>query len=131
MTFLFDENLPPAVAIALRDLGQPVTSVQIMGLCGTKDEALLPIVAAEQACLVTGDPAMLRNEGRVAQFRVLGVSAFILRDGMVPGIEKARIVFRCWPEMLRRASLPGPAFFADLHATGPAVREARPGWRMR
>lgn len=131
MRFLFDENLPPILAVALLDLQQPVTSVHLLGLRGTKDEQLLPMVAAHGAHLVTGDPAMLRNEGRVAQFRALGVSAFVLRDGMLPGIEKARVVFRCWPEILRRASQPGPAFFADLHASGASVRDVRPGLRMR
>lgn len=127
MTFVFDENMPPALAVALRDLREPVTSVHLLNVRGTKDPELIELIAKLGGTLIARDRRMLRNAALVAAFRDTRLSAFFLHDGEAPGLEIARVVFRCWPEMKRWVAERKQPFFAAIYPTNTAVREIRPG----
>lgn len=127
MRFVFDENICPAIPVALRDLGEPVTSVHMLNLRGTKDEALAPIIAAEGGFLVTQDRKMLGNAAMVALLVEHQIGAFFLQDAQAPQLEVARVVFRCWPAMRRWAVATGRPFYALLYPHGMEVRATRPG----
>jgi len=66
VTFYLDENLPPAIAEALRRRGLDAVSAHDVGLSGTSDPAQLAFAAGEGRCLVTCDLRHFVELGREA-----------------------------------------------------------------
>ena len=66
MIFYLDENLPPAIAEALRGRSLDAISAHDVGLTGTSDPAQLAFAASEGRCLVTCDLADFVELGREA-----------------------------------------------------------------
>ena len=62
--FFFDQHIPQAVAIGLRDRGVDVLTAQESNGCGLTDEKQLRFAAREGRVVVTFDPDFLRLDAR-------------------------------------------------------------------
>lgn len=83
MNFLFDENLPPALARALYELGEPVRHVvDIEGLGkGATDPEVIPYASRWAYRLVSRDKSMAKPSQLKAAIHAEGVGLYLFRLG--------------------------------------------------
>jgi hypothetical protein len=106
LVFLFDENMPPRLAHALRELGEScfhVTDPEIR-LGGAPDEIVLRY-AGERGWLFVGrDHNILHLAHERAALREAAVGAYFLNQTLNKSLcAITRAIFRNWPEMKRLA----------------------------
>jgi hypothetical protein len=106
LVFLFDENMPPRLAHALRELGEScfhVTDPEIR-LGGAPDEIVLRY-AGERGWLFVGrDHNILHLAHERAAIRESAVGAYFLNQTLNKSLcTITRAIFRNWPEMKRLA----------------------------
>lgn len=77
--FLFDENIPPAFAEALRSVGYNAVSNREVGLQGADDPVVIDFCASNNAVWITKDLDARKRAAYMAQVRDLGVSAAFLQ----------------------------------------------------
>jgi predicted nuclease of predicted toxin-antitoxin system len=77
--FLFDENVPPAFAEALRLVGYSAVSNREVGLRGADDPVVIDYCANNNAVWVTKDLDARKRAAYTTQVRDLGVSATFLQ----------------------------------------------------
>lgn len=78
MKLLFDENLSPDLARALKPLGFPISHVTFELERGASDQEIYEFCAAHDWILVTGDWRMHRNKIQRAAMAQAGIGVFIL-----------------------------------------------------
>lgn len=76
MTFLFDEQLPEAIVIALADTAQAVKHVLSEGLGGRSDEEVIALAGKNGWYLVTADNKILSRPQERAAITRCNVGAF-------------------------------------------------------
>lgn len=103
--FLFDANLPPGLAEALRVLGEPAEHVSGIFAPATPDETWLRYAGERGWCVVSRDVNITRKPHELAALREAEVGAFFL----LPGKRSPRLcqiiqtTIKHWPEMKRLA----------------------------
>ncbi len=103
---MFDANLPPGLAEALRVLGEPAEHVNQIFAPGTPDETWIRHAGERGWCIVSRDVNITRKPHELAALREFEVGAFFL----LPGKRSPRLcqtiqtVIRHWPELKRIAA---------------------------
>lgn len=123
MIVVLDENLPPSLARALRELGQPVRHALEVVERGTPDDQLVRAVAELGGCLFSRDARMLQNAATVAALRQHGIHLVVFSDAQLSAFELARLLLWTWREAHRQIGAGGGQFF-EITARGQ-VRELR------
>ena len=126
LVFLFDENMPPRLAHALRELGEScfhVTDPEIR-LGGAPDEIVLRY-AGERGWLFVGrDHNILHLAHERAALRESAVGAYFLNQTLNKSLcTITRAIFRNWPEMKRLAKSQEKPFLYLIRET--SVRPLR------
>lgn len=123
MNFLFDENLPPALARALRELGQQVrhvVDVQELGK-GATDEEIVTFAGEWNYRIVGRDRAMLKPNQLKALIHAQGIGMYVFRLGKArqptfwPLVET---VVRRWPAIVDHARDNEPPYVMQIPARG-------------
>jgi hypothetical protein len=105
VTFLFDANLPPGLAEALRVLGESASHVSEIFAPGTPDETWIRHAGERNWCIISRDVNITRRHHELAALRHFSVGAFFL----LPGKRSPRLcqiiqtIIRHWPELKRIA----------------------------
>ncbi|HEX8244414.1 MAG TPA: DUF5615 family PIN-like protein [Longimicrobium sp.] len=103
---MFDANLPPGLAEALRVLGEPAEHVNQIFAPGTPDETWIRHAGERGWCIVSRDVNITRKPHELNALREFQVGAFFL----LPGKRSPRLcqtiqtVVRHWPELKRIAA---------------------------
>jgi hypothetical protein len=103
---MFDANLPPGLAEALRVLGEPAEHVNQIFAPGTPDETWIRHAGERGWCIVSRDVNITRKPHELKALREFEVGAFFL----LPGKRSPRLcqtiqtVVRHWPELKRIAA---------------------------
>jgi hypothetical protein len=111
VAFLLDENMPPRLARALRELGENAFHVVDVLHRGVPDEIVLRYAGDRGWCLVSRDRNILRRPQQRAVLTELGVGAFFVKEGIDEMFHIARVVINAWPEMRRIAAREEKPFF--------------------
>lgn len=77
MTFLFDENISPAIVRALKELGKPVVYLTDILPRGTDDAAIFQKLGELGWFLVTQNPNIRRKKHEREALKQAGIGAFI------------------------------------------------------
>lgn len=123
MNFLFDENLPPGLARALHELGEPVrhvVDVPELGK-GATDAEIVPFAAAWDYRLVSRDKAMLKPSQLKAVIHAHGVGMYLFRLGkarQAPKWELIQSVIKYWPAIVDHAGDNQPPYVVQIRRTG-------------
>lgn len=128
MTFLFDNNLAPALANALRLLGKSVAHVrEIQELGGAApDDLILDHAAQWGYVLITTDRAMRRTPHFQALVRTRQIGVVFLNTGGARQIGAwgiAKLVVKAWDDIERYAASHAKPFMALVQKNG-RVRSA-------
>lgn len=127
MNFLFDNNLAPALAQALRLLGKPVSHVRDFQELGgaAPDSLILEHAANWDYVLVTRDSAMRRTPHFQAliKTRQLGV-VFVQTGGarQLGAWEIAKLVVKAWDDIEQLARQHARPFTTLVQKNGRVVR---------
>ena len=103
---MFDANLPPGLAEALRVLGEPAEHVSDIFAPATPDETWIRYAGERGWCIVSRDVNITRRPYELKALRESEVGAFFL----LPGKRSPRLcqtiqtVIRHWPELKRIAA---------------------------
>lgn len=130
MSFLFDNNLPPALAEALRKLGKSVTHVAEIGDLGpaAPDDLILEHAVRWEHVLVTRDRAMRKTPHFRALLGTRNLGVFFLRAGTgaraMTGWEIAKLVVKAWDDMERFAASSPRPFLSLVQANGRVTRDS-------
>jgi hypothetical protein len=105
LTFLFDENISPLVAEALKVLGKPVAYITDILPRGIDDITLFAKLGQLEWFLVTQDKKIRRKRHELEAIKQAGIGAFIFTGRAEKGVEEMTImVLRHFGEMERLAS---------------------------
>lgn len=127
MNFLFDNNLSPALAEALRLLGKSVSHVrEISGLgAAAPDDLILDYAVQWDYFVVTRDRAMRTTPHFQALIRTRPLGVFFLKTGLARQLgawEIAKLVVKAWDEIERHAETHSRPFMALVQPNGRVVR---------
>ena len=123
MNFLFDENLPPGLARALRELGEQVrhvVNVPELGK-GATDSEIIPFAADWDYRLVSRDKEMLKPAQLKALIHAEGVGYYLLRLGKArqPGKwDLIQTVIKHWPAIVEHAKSNEPPYVVQIQRNG-------------
>lgn len=123
MNFLFDENLPPRLARALRELGEPVRHVVDIPELGkgATDAEIIPFAAAWDYRLVSRDKAMLKPSQLKTVIHAEEVGYYLFRLGKARQPAKWQLiqyVIKHWPAIVDHASETPPPYVMQIRRTG-------------
>lgn len=123
MTFLFDENLPAALARALKQLGEPVRHVIDIDELGkgAGDADIIPYAAKWGYRLVGRDKAMLKPSQLKTVIHGEGVGLYLFCLGKVrqpPRWELIQIVIKSWPAIVEHARSTKPPYVVQIRRNG-------------
>lgn len=123
MNFLFDENLPAALARALRELGEPVRHVIDIDELGkgATDAEIIPFAAAWDYRLVSRDKAMLKPGQLKTVIHAEGIGMYLFRLGKARQPAKwelIRYVIKHWPAITEHAAQTEPPYVMQIRRTG-------------
>lgn len=105
MTFLFDENVPQGIVVALRALNHDVAHVYEHGLGGALDPAVFAFVASRDWVLVTRDKKIRKKPHERAAYLAEGIGVFIYTGSAEKTLDEQMVhVLRTIPEMVRLAN---------------------------
>lgn len=119
MNFLFDENLPPPLARALRELGEPVRhviDVPELGK-GATDAEIVPFAAAWDYRLVSRDKAMLKPSQLKTVIHAEEVGYYLFRLGKARQPAKWELiqyVIKHWPAIVEHAHQNEPPYVMQI-----------------
>lgn len=104
MKYLFDENMPPRLAEALRVLGQPVVHVNNLDDLrrGSPDEVVIKYASRWNYRLISLDRQMTRTPHLKSLILTEGVGAYYIHSGKkqnLPGWELARLLISRWDDI--------------------------------
>lgn len=123
MNFLFDENLPPALARALRVLGEPVrhvVDVPELGR-GATDQEIIPFAARWGYRIVSRDLGMVKPSQLKAIIHAEGVGLYLFRLGKARQPAKWELfqyVIKYWPAITEHAGRTLPPYTMQIRRTG-------------
>jgi hypothetical protein len=108
---LFDENFPPSIPRALRDLGHNAHHSREHLAAGTPDELVFEFLRKQSWDWVTHDRRVRRNPQQRAALLGAGIGAFIF-TGSVQRDAREMTVFtlQCLPLILRAATVTARPF---------------------
>jgi len=123
--FLFDANMPVALANALRELGKPVThtdTIRSLGI-GALDEQIVQYAADNGYQVITRDTAMRGDPWFQPAVKRLGAGIFFIRTGKSNGKEArmwdiAKQVVKAWDSVERYAASNAVPFIALIKSNG-------------
>jgi hypothetical protein len=130
VNFLLDENLPPGLARALHELGEPVrhvVDIPELGKGATDDE-IVPFAARWGYRLVGRDKAMLKPSQLKALIHAEGLGMYVFRLGKARQPAKwglIQIVMKHWPAIAEHARATAPPYVASPRITSPVETLAR------
>ena len=105
MTFAFDENVSPAIVLALKTLEYPVIHCTEFLPRGTPDEQLFEEIANRDFFLVTQDQNMSRKRHQRSAMLALGLGVFIFTGrASRSNREFALLLQQSFPEMANKAT---------------------------
>lgn len=127
MNFLFDNNLAPALAQALRTLGKPVSHVREIAELGAAapDDLILDHAVQWSHVVITRDRAMRRTPHFKALIRSRRLGVVFVKTGearQLTAWEIAKLVVRAWDDIERFASLNSPPFIALVQRNARVIR---------
>ena len=99
--FMFDANLPPGLAEALRVLGEPAEHVNEIFAPATPDETWIRHAGERGMCVISRDVNITRRPHELRALREYDVGAFFLLPGKrSPQLCKIiQTVIRYWPDL--------------------------------
>jgi hypothetical protein len=123
VNFLFDENLPAALARALHELGEPVRHVVDIPELGkgATDPEIIPYAADWDYRLVSRDKAMLKPAQLKAVIHAQGVGLYLFRLGKArqpPRWELIQYVIKYWPAIVEHARVTEPPYVMQVRRRG-------------
>jgi predicted nuclease of predicted toxin-antitoxin system len=92
LTFLFDENISPAIVRALKELGKPVAYITEILPRGTDDVTIFHKLGELGWILVTQDQNIKRKRHEREAMKQAGVGAFIFTGRAVRDIDSMTIL---------------------------------------
>jgi predicted nuclease of predicted toxin-antitoxin system len=129
MWFVLDENLPPAYARCLAELGgqgREFTVSHVRDLVGknvSDTEWIAAVKGKGEAVVISGDRRMLTRVHELEALRTAQLTTFILAPGWsnLKFWDKAWLLIRWWPKLVEiaEASPPGTIFRVP-HKHGPS-----------
>lgn len=123
MNFLFDENLPPGLARALRELGEQVrhvVDVPELGK-GATDEEIVTFAAEWDYRIVGRDRAMLKPSQLKALIHAQGIGMYLFRLGKARQPSKWDLIERVikhWPAIVEHARDNEPPYVMQIRRRG-------------
>ena len=123
MNFLFDENLPQALARALRELGAPVrhvVDVEALGR-GATDAEIIPYAARWDFRLVSRDKAMMKASQLKAVVHAEGVGLYLFHLGKARQPARWDLiqnVIKHWPSIVEHARTTDPPYVVCIRRSG-------------
>jgi hypothetical protein len=123
VNFLFDENLPPSLAHALRELGEPVRhviDVEELGK-GATDEQLVRFASAWNYRIVGRDKGMIKPNQLKAVIHAEGIGMYLFRLGKARQPlkwELIQYVIKHWPAIVEHAEKTEPPYVVQIRRTG-------------
>jgi hypothetical protein len=123
VNFLFDENLPAALARALHELGEPVrhvVDVDDLGK-GSTDAEIIPYAARWDYRLVSRDKSMAKPSQLKALIHAEGVGLYLFRLGRArqpPRWDLIQNVIRHWPSIVEHARATEPPYGVQIRRSG-------------
>lgn len=126
MNFLFDNNLAPALAQALRLLGKPVSHVRDFQELGgaAPDSLILEYAANWDYVLVTRDSAMRRTPHFQALIRTRQLGVVFVQTGgarQLGAWEIAKLMVKSWDDVERHSSQHSRPFMALVQKNGRVI----------
>ena len=110
--FLFDNNMPPGLAVAMQALHESVFHLKERFAPNTADEVWLPAISAAGEFFVTWDYRLKTTPAQCALIRRARAGGFILRLAERGGCELTQQLIRQWPLIKRTArTTPRPFLF--------------------
>ena len=115
MVFIFDENIPRNIVIALSKLDEGVVgkhqiySVYDLGFNGVKDRELFPKIRErfgdEKCVFISGDKMILKRKPEIAELKRSGLICFICAPSSCakPLYERAVYVLNAWKSIVSLA----------------------------
>jgi hypothetical protein len=123
LTFLFDENLPVPAARALKDVGEPVTHVQLEGLRGSRDVDLADYLRVRQWLFVTADSRIRTRVQERAALIAAGAGTFVFSGkAKRSGKDWLELIFRRWDDIKRYAVGATPPYLVQVPDRGAIKR---------
>jgi predicted nuclease of predicted toxin-antitoxin system len=123
LTFLFDENIPQGIVVALRALNHDVTHVYEQGLRSTPDPEIFAAVAERGWVLVTRDKKIRRKPHERAAYLATGIGVFIYTGSAERTLDEQMLhVLRTMPEMERIAARARPPYLYGISDQGKMER---------
>lgn len=123
MTFLFDENLPVPAARALKDVGEPVTHVQLENMRGMKDVELAKQLQEHHWLFVTADNRIAKRVQERAALASAGAGVFVF-SGKAKRTARdwLELIFRRWEDIKRYADSNTPPYLVQVPDRGAIKR---------
>jgi hypothetical protein len=123
VTFLFDNDLSPALAEALAVLGEKAYHVRNVLGPRTPDDVWLQHAGEREWLIVTQDHRILKRPHERAALTGYRVGAFFLAKNITGHCDIARAIVKHWPEIKRAASTTPRPFLMSINPS--AVRPLR------
>ena len=103
---MFDSNLPPGLAEALRVLGEPAEHVNEIFAPATPDETWIRHAGERGMCVISRDVNITRRPHELRVLREHEVGAFFLLPGKrsPPLCKIIQTIIRHWPDLKRVAA---------------------------
>lgn len=125
MRFLFDENMPKDLALALGNLSKVVFHTRDIPELGKRalDEQVIAYAADHSLLVCTRDCAMAKEPWFRAEVKRLGAGVFFVRTARIAGKEMrlwplAQLVVRGWDHMEQFATINKTPFVALMKSNG-------------
>jgi predicted nuclease of predicted toxin-antitoxin system len=119
LTFLFDENIPEGIVVALRALNHVVAHVYEHGLKGADDPVVFAFCAERGWLLVTRDKKIRRKPHERAAYLAAGIGIFIYTGSAERTLDEQMVhVLRTMPEIERIAGHSRPPYIYGISDQG-------------
>ncbi|HEX7240223.1 MAG TPA: DUF5615 family PIN-like protein [Longimicrobiaceae bacterium] len=118
VVILFDENLPPRLARALRELGENAYHVHDVLHPGAPDEMVLRYAGEREWCMLSSDRMILQRPHERETLKEMGVGTFFLNESIRGSCKIFRTVVRNWSDMKRVARTEAKPFLYLIRENG-------------
>ena len=123
MTFLFDENIPQAIVIALRALGHDVAHVYEHGLRSTADPEIFEFVGQRGWILVTRDKKIRKKPHERAAYLAAGIGIFVYTGSSERSLDEQMVlVLRTIADLEQSAERNQPPYIFGISDLGKLER---------